>query len=44
MPATGSRFAKPIKKCFSSTNNSWIFVGADFSGLTLGEHYSNVVR
>ena len=44
IPATGSRFAKPIKKCFSVTDDSWIFVGADFSGLTLGEHYSNVVR
>lgn len=32
IPATGSRFAKPIKKCFKSTDD-WIFCGIDFNAL-----------
>lgn len=32
LPATGSRFAKPTKKCFRSTNE-WVFCGIDFSSL-----------
>lgn len=32
LPATGSRFAKPIKKCFKSTEE-WIFCGIDFNAL-----------
>lgn len=32
IPATGSRFAKPIKKVFCS-NSEWIFVGIDFASL-----------
>ena len=32
MPATGSRFAKPVKKCFKSTEQ-WVYCGIDFSSL-----------
>lgn len=32
LPATSSRFAKPIKKCFKSTDE-WIFVGLDYASL-----------
>lgn len=32
LPATGSRFAKPTKKCFKSTDE-WLFVGADYNAL-----------
>ncbi len=32
LPATGSRFAKPIKKCFKSTEE-WIYCGIDFNAL-----------
>ena len=32
LPATGSRFAKPIKKCFKSSDE-WIFCGIDFNAL-----------
>lgn len=32
LPASGSRFAKPVKKCFKSTNE-WLFVGIDFASL-----------
>lgn len=32
LPATGSRFAKPVKKLFTS-NSDWIFCGIDFSSL-----------
>lgn len=31
-PATGSRFAKPVKKCFQSTDE-WLFIGIDFNAL-----------
>lgn len=41
LPATGSRFAKPIKQVFES-NNEWLFVGIDFFSLKIGERYSNV--
>lgn len=32
LPATGSRFAKPIKKCFKSTEE-WVYCGIDFNAL-----------
>ena len=32
LPATGSRFARPIKKCFKSTEE-WIYCGIDFNAL-----------
>lgn len=32
MPATGSRFAKPVKKCFKSTEG-YIYCGIDFASL-----------
>ena len=32
LPATGSRFAKPIKKCFKSTDE-WVYCGIDFNAL-----------
>lgn len=32
LPATGSRFAKPVKECFTS-NNEWIMCGIDFNAL-----------
>lgn len=32
LPATGSRFAKPIKKCFKSSDE-WIYCGIDFNAL-----------
>ena len=32
LPATSSRFAKPIKRCFKSTAE-WIFVGLDYASL-----------
>lgn len=32
LPATGSRFAKPVKKLFKSSNE-WIMVGIDFNAL-----------
>ena len=41
LPATGSRFAKLVKECFTS-NNDWLMCGIDFFSLTLGERYSNV--
>jgi DNAP len=41
IPATSSRFAKPIKRCFKSTAE-WIFVGLDYSSLELGELHSNM--
>lgn len=31
-PSTGSRFSKPTKKCFQSTDE-WLFIGLDFSSL-----------
>ena len=31
-PSTGSRFAKPTKKCFKS-DEEWLFVGLDFNAL-----------
>lgn len=32
LPSTGSRFSKPTKKCFKSTDE-WLFVGLDFASL-----------
>lgn len=32
LPATGSRFAKPVKKCFKAPKG-WVFAGIDFSSL-----------
>lgn len=32
LPATGSRFAKPIKKCFKSSDE-WVYCGIDFNAL-----------
>lgn len=42
LPATGSRFAKPVKECFISTDE-WVFCGIDFNSLILGEQCSNVL-
>lgn len=33
IPATGSRYAKLIKRCFRMTIPGWLFVGLDFSSL-----------
>lgn len=32
LPATGSRFAKPVKKCFKAPKG-WVFCGIDFASL-----------
>lgn len=32
LPSTGSRFAKPVKKCFKAPKG-WIFCGIDFNSL-----------
>jgi len=33
LPSTGSKYAKPVKKCFGFNNKEWLFVGADFNAL-----------
>lgn len=40
MPATGSPYAKPVKKIFTAPKG-YVFCGADQRSLTLGEHSSN---
>ena len=40
LPATGSVYAKPVKRIFGYPPG-YIFVGADQRSLTLGEHSSN---